>query len=64
MMASSKMADWDDRLPRVRGRYAFDVDLSRTVWFRAGGRADVVFRPADIDDLAPLPRLPAPPMCR
>ena len=52
MMASSKMAGWVDRLPRVRGRYAFDVDLSRTVWFRAGGRADVVFRPADIEDLA------------
>ena len=52
MMASNKMADWVEVLPRVRGRYAFDVDLSRTVWFRAGGRADVVFRPADIDDLA------------
>ena len=52
MIAHSKMADWIERLPRVRGRYAFDVDLSRTVWFRAGGRADVVFRPADIDDLA------------
>ena len=52
MMASSEMAGWADRLPRVRGRYAFDVDLSRTVWFRAGGRADVVFRPADVDDLA------------
>ena len=52
MMASSEMAGWADRLPRVRGRYAFDVDLSRTVWFRAGGRADVVFRPADVEDLA------------
>ena len=52
MMASSEVAGWADRLPRVRGRYAFDVDLSRTVWFRAGGRADVVFRPADVDDLA------------
>ena len=52
MIAHSKMADWIERLPAVRGRYAFDVDLSRTVWFRAGGRADVVFRPADIDDLA------------
>ncbi|MDE0051359.1 MAG: UDP-N-acetylmuramate dehydrogenase [Rhodospirillales bacterium] len=52
MMASSETAGWVDRLPRVRGRYAFDVDLSRTVWFRAGGRADVVFRPADVDDLA------------
>ena len=52
MMASSETADWAERLPRVRGRYAFDVDLSRTVWFRAGGRADVVFRPADVADLA------------
>ncbi len=52
MMANSRTADWVERLPPVRGRYVFDVDLSRTVWFRAGGRADVVFRPADIDDLA------------
>ena len=52
MIANSKTMDWIDRLPAVRGRYAFDVDLSRTIWFRAGGRADVVFRPADIDDLA------------
>ena len=52
MMANGKIADWVERLPSVRGRYAFDVDLSRTVWFRAGGLADVVFRPADIDDLA------------
>ena len=52
MIANSKMTNWIDRLPRVRGRYAFNVDLSRTVWFRAGGRADVVFRPADVDDLA------------
>ena len=52
MMAKGKIADWVERLPDVRGRYAFDVDLSRTVWFRAGGRADAVFRPADVDDLA------------
>ena len=52
MIAHSKTMDWIDRLPAVRGRYAFDADLSRTIWFRAGGRADVVFRPADIDDLA------------
>ncbi|MDE0201235.1 MAG: FAD-binding protein, partial [Rhodospirillaceae bacterium] len=51
MIAHSKTMDWADRLPTVRGRYAVDVDLSRTTWFRAGGRADVVFRPADIDDL-------------
>ena len=52
MMANGKIGDWIERLPAVRGRYAFDVDLSRTVWFRAGGRAEVVFRPADSGDLA------------
>ena len=63
MIANSKMTNWIDRLPRVRGRYAFNVDLSRTVWFRAGGRADVVFRPADVDDLAHFSP-PGPPRCR
>lgn len=52
MIAQGKTMDLVERLPAVRGRYSLDVDLSRTTWFRAGGRADVVFRPADIDDLA------------
>ncbi len=39
-------------LPDVRGSYRSGADLSRTTWFRAGGRADVLFRPADEDDLA------------
>ena len=39
-------------LPDARGSYRFGADLSRTTWFRAGGRADVLFRPADEDDLA------------
>ena len=40
------------RLPAVRGRYIENVDLSGSTWFRVGGPADVVFRPADADDLA------------
>lgn len=40
------------RLPIVRGRYTFDVNLSKIVWFRVGGHADVVFKPADMQDLA------------
>ncbi|MDA1098189.1 MAG: UDP-N-acetylmuramate dehydrogenase [Proteobacteria bacterium] len=40
------------RLPSVRGRYIENVDLSGSTWFRAGGSADVVFRPADTADLA------------
>ncbi|MBC6441344.1 MAG: UDP-N-acetylmuramate dehydrogenase [Rhodospirillales bacterium] len=39
-------------LPRIRGSYRFEADLAKTTWFRAGGRADVLFRPADEDDLA------------
>ncbi len=39
-------------LPQVRGSYRFGADLSRTTWFRAGGCADVLFRPADENDLA------------
>ena len=40
------------RLPAVRGRYIEHVDLSGSTWFRVGGPADVLFRPADVRDLA------------
>lgn len=41
-----------DRLPRPRGRLAADAPLGPQTWFRAGGPAEVLFRPADADDLA------------
>lgn len=41
-----------DRLPKVRGKYREQADLSAINWFRVGGKADVLFRPADADDLA------------
>ena len=41
-----------DRLPAVRGRYTESAALSRVTWFRVGGPAEVMFRPADRDDLA------------
>jgi UDP-N-acetylmuramate dehydrogenase len=41
-----------DSLPRVRGRYTADAPLAGVTWFRVGGPADVVFRPADPEDLA------------
>jgi UDP-N-acetylmuramate dehydrogenase len=40
------------RLPDVRGSYAYDAPLAPFVWFRAGGPAQVLFRPADAEDLA------------
>jgi UDP-N-acetylmuramate dehydrogenase len=39
-------------LPPVRGTYADNAPLKDLVWFRAGGPAEILFRPADADDLA------------
>jgi UDP-N-acetylmuramate dehydrogenase len=41
-----------DRLPKVRGRLTADAALGPQTWFRAGGAAEVLFRPADVEDLA------------
>jgi UDP-N-acetylmuramate dehydrogenase len=41
-----------DALPRVRGTYAENAALRDLVWFRAGGPAEILYRPADADDLA------------
>ncbi|MFO1156318.1 MAG: UDP-N-acetylmuramate dehydrogenase [Rhodospirillales bacterium] len=41
-----------ERLPAVRGRYRERVALAPVTWFRVGGPAEVMFRPADADDLA------------
>ncbi len=41
-----------DRLPSVRGRYTANTPLAPYTWFRVGGAAEIVFRPADSDDLA------------
>jgi UDP-N-acetylmuramate dehydrogenase len=41
-----------DRLPPVRGRYTPDAPLAPITWFRVGGAAEVLFRPADEADLA------------
>ncbi|MBX9696629.1 MAG: UDP-N-acetylmuramate dehydrogenase [Alphaproteobacteria bacterium] len=40
------------RLPKVRGAYTAQADLAKQVWFRAGGPAEVLFKPADVDDLS------------
>lgn len=38
-------------LPVVRGRYTENAPLGAVGWFRAGGVAEVLFRPEDKDDL-------------
>ncbi len=40
-----------ERLPRVRGRLTENAPLAQLTWFRVGGAAEVMFRPADLDDL-------------
>ncbi|MBR0653880.1 UDP-N-acetylmuramate dehydrogenase [Plastoroseomonas arctica] len=43
-------------LPPLRGRVQHDVALAPFTWFRVGGPADVLVRPADVDDLLVLLR--------
>ena len=38
--------------PRVRGRLTPDAPLAPFTWFRVGGPAELLFQPADADDLA------------
>lgn len=40
------------RLPAVRGALTPDAPLRDLTWFRAGGPAEVLYRPADAEDLA------------
>lgn len=41
-----------DTLPTVRGRLTPDRSLADLTWMRVGGPCDVLFQPADIDDLS------------
>lgn len=41
-----------DRLPKVRGRFSENASLSKVTWFGVGGAAEVLFKPADVDDLS------------
>ncbi len=51
MVATSSTTKLLDRLPIIRGRYEENASLAELTWFRVGGSADVVFRPADTADL-------------
>ncbi|SFJ90246.1 UDP-N-acetylmuramate dehydrogenase [Caulobacter sp. UNC279MFTsu5.1] len=43
---------WKTNLPAVRGKLLVDEALAPFTWFRVGGPADVVFLPADEQDLS------------
>ncbi len=40
-----------ERLPAVRGTYTANAPLAKETWFRTGGPAEILFRPADRGDL-------------
>lgn len=52
MAASQSQPHLIDRLRKPRGRLTADAALGPQTWFRTGGNAEVLFRPADVEDLA------------
>jgi UDP-N-acetylmuramate dehydrogenase len=46
------MPDWLNALPPLRGKLLPDFVMGDVCWFRVGGPADMVFMPADIEDLS------------
>ena len=39
-------------LPKVRGKYTPNVRLAKYTWFGVGGPAEVLYTPADAEDLS------------
>ena len=52
MMTAARMPGFIESLPPLRGRVQANAPLAPFTWFRAGGAAEVLVRPADADDLA------------
>ncbi|WP_099864638.1 UDP-N-acetylmuramate dehydrogenase [Pararhizobium haloflavum] len=41
-----------DRFTEIRGRLTPDAGMDKITWFRVGGTADILFQPADSEDLS------------
>ncbi len=50
-MTSSVTKSFLEQMPHVKGRIIEDASLARLSWFRTGGPADILFEPADEEDL-------------
>jgi len=60
MPATTRHSSLIERLPAVRGRLTEGASLAKVTWFRVGGPAEVLFKPADVADLQDfLARCPA-----
>ena len=46
------LARLGNRLSGLRGRITPDAEMEKYTWFRAGGSAEILYQPADEDDLA------------
>jgi len=46
------LARLGDRLKDIRGRITPNAEMDKITWFRAGGRAEALYQPADEDDLS------------
>lgn len=54
MYSAALHKDLIDRLPNVRGRLTPNAPLAKFSWFKVGGPAEALFRPADREDLCAL----------
>ena len=60
MAGSNLLARLEPLMAGIRGRMTADADMAKLTWFQAGGPAEVLFQPADSDDLSAfLAALPA-----
>jgi UDP-N-acetylmuramate dehydrogenase len=41
-----------EKLPKTKGTYRENVDLSSTNWFQVGGKAEILYKPVDTEDLS------------
>lgn len=54
MMAASQHSNLIDTLPPLRGKVMANGNLANMIWFRTGGPAEVLVKPADEEDLVTL----------
>ncbi|MFL5253290.1 MAG: UDP-N-acetylmuramate dehydrogenase [Rhodopila sp.] len=54
MMTATRLTSLLETLPPLRGRVQANAPLAPFTWFRTGGPAEVLVRPADVEDLATL----------
>ncbi len=57
MSGSDLLARLGDRFAKIRGRLSADTSMAGITWFRVGGPAEILFQPADEDDLAEFLKL-------